>query len=197
MMYETYHLRYPNGCFIMSLNKTFGGHIMKLSHEQKKNLKAAIIAGTSAGVISGLVKLGWENILPPRDAKRNSTNPPQKLLQQFGMPEKWTHATYTYSGEKLPWVSYLMHFGFSTSFAIIYEVLAQYKPYIRAGSGSIFGLAIWVAFHIGIMPIMKTVPSPKDQPTEEHLSEALGHIAWMWTNDIVGAEIYRRLTEQK
>ena len=71
----------------------------------------------------------------------------------------------------------------------------EYKPFIRKGSGAIFGLAIWVAFHIGIMPMMKTVPSPKDQPTEEHLSEALGHIAWMWTNDIVGRELYRRLTK--
>jgi len=47
------------------------------------------------------------------------------------------------------------------------------------------------------MPMMKTVPSAKDQPTEEHISEALGHIAWMWTNDIVGRELYRRLTAEK
>lgn len=170
---------------------------MRLNKRQKTDLKAAVIAGTAAGIFSGLVKLGWENILPPRTAERDSTNPPQKLLQQFGIPEKITHATYTYSGHKMPWVSYLMHFGFSTSFAIIYEVLSQNRRYLRVGSGAIFGLTIWVAFHIGIMPMMKTVPSPSDQPTEEHISEALGHIAWMWTNDIVGREIYRRLTEHK
>lgn len=28
------------------------------------NLKAAVAAGTAAGILSGLVKLGWENILP-------------------------------------------------------------------------------------------------------------------------------------
>jgi len=170
---------------------------MKLSKDQKSNLKSAIIAGTIAGVASGFVKLGWENVLPPRTAERDETNPPQTLLQQFGIPSKWTHATYTYSGHKLPWVSYLVHFGFSTSFAIIYEVLAEYKPFIRKGAGGIFGLAIWAAFHLGIMPMMKTVPSAKDQPTEEHISEALGHIAWMWTNDVVGQELYRRLTSKK
>jgi Predicted periplasmic/secreted protein len=169
---------------------------MNLSNEQKSDLKKAIIAGTCAGVISGLVKLGWENILPPRTKERDATNPPQKLMQQMGIPESWTHATYTYSGQKLPWVSYLVHFGFSTSFAIIYEVLAQYKPFIRMGHGTIFGLAIWVAFHLGIMPMMKTVPSAKDQPSEEHISEALGHIAWMWTNDVVGEELLRRLTSK-
>lgn len=164
---------------------------------KKIDLKSALIAGTAAGIVSGFVKLGWENVLPPRTAARNKTNPPQKLLQQIGVPKKLTHATYTYSGEKLPWVSYLMHFGFSTSFAIIYEVLAEYESKLRYSHGSIFGLAVWVAFHLGIMPMMKTVPSVKDQPTEEHLSEALGHIAWMWTNDVVGEELYRRLTAKK
>ena len=83
----------------------------------KFSWKNVLIAGTAAGIISGLVKLGWENILPPRTPERNKTNPPQKLLEQMGVPTKLTHATYTYSGEKLPWVSYLVHFGFSISFA--------------------------------------------------------------------------------
>ena len=170
---------------------------MKLTKNQKVDLKAAVIAGTAAGIFSGFVKLGWENVLPPRTPERDAVNPPQTLMEQAGIPKSITRGTYTYSDHQMPWASFLMHFGFSTSFAIIYEVLAQYKPFIRKGSGAIFGLAIWVAFHIGIMPMMKTVPSAKDQPTEEHISEALGHIAWMWTNDIVGRELYRRLTTQK
>ena len=141
------------------------------------NLKAAIKAGTAAGLISGLVKLGWEDVLPPRTPERN--------------------ATYTYSDQEMPWVSFIVHFGFSVSFGIIYEVLVENSQYLKKGYGTIFGLAVWVAFHLGIMPAMGTVPSAKEQPKEEHLSEALGHIAWMWTNDIVGRELYRRLTEAK
>ena len=52
----------------------------------KFSWKNVLIAGTAAGVISGLVKLGWENILPPRTPERNKTNPPQKLLEQMGVP---------------------------------------------------------------------------------------------------------------
>ena len=43
----------------------------------KLNYKHVLLAGVSAGVISGLVKLGWENILPPRTPERNKVNPPQ------------------------------------------------------------------------------------------------------------------------
>ena len=93
----------------------------------KLDLKKTIIAGTAAGVISGLVKLGWENILPPRTAERDKVNPPQTLLQQLGIPAKLTQATYQYSGQKLPWVSYLVHFGFSISFATAYAALLEKK----------------------------------------------------------------------
>lgn len=169
----------------------------KKKTRKSPDIKAALKAGVAAGLVSGLVKLGWENILPPRTPERDATNPPQKLLQQLGLPESATHATYKYSGHSLPWVSYVVHFGFSTSVAVLYEILSKYEPKIKAGGGSVFGLAVWAAFHLGVMPGMKTVPSAKDQPTEEHVSEALGHVAWMWTNDVVGDEVYRRLTEHK
>lgn len=166
---------------------------MSFFNHHSLNLPAAVLAGGLAGIVSGLVKLGWENVLPPRTEERDATNPPQTLLQQFVVPEKLTHATYHYSGHALPWVSYVMHFGFSTTFAVLYQVLGEKIPAIKKDAGTWFGLTIWVAFHLGIMPAMGTVPSIKDQPKTEHISEALGHVAWMVTNDLVGDEIYRRL----
>lgn len=161
------------------------------------NVKAAVAAGTVAGVVSGLVKLGWENILPPRTSERDQTNPPQRLLEQAGVPASVTHATYTYSGHQLPWVSYLVHFGFSTTFSVLYSVAGHYVPAIRKGEGTAFGIFVWGAFHHAIMPALGTVPRVKDQPFEEHFSEALGHMAWMWTNHIISDELYEQITNTK
>ncbi|MFB9768558.1 YagU family protein [Lactiplantibacillus modestisalitolerans] len=158
------------------------------------NHRAAMIAGVTGGVISGLVKLGWENILPPRTPERDATNPPQQLLQQIGVPASVTHATYTYSNQQLPVVSYMMHFGFSTTFAVAYSLWARKHPKAQAGSSALYGLGVWGAFHVGILPALKTIPSAKDQPTAEHVSEALGHVLWMWTADWVSAAVYDRLT---
>ena len=36
----------------------------------KINYKAALVAGVAAGFVSGLVKLGWENLMPPRLVRR-------------------------------------------------------------------------------------------------------------------------------
>ena len=48
------------------------------------NHRAAVIAGVTGGVISGLVGLGDD---PYRYERRaDQTNPPQQLLQQIGIP---------------------------------------------------------------------------------------------------------------
>jgi len=41
---------------------------MSLFKKHPLDLPAAVIAGGAAGIVSGLVKLGWENVLPPRTA---------------------------------------------------------------------------------------------------------------------------------
>lgn len=161
------------------------------------NFKAVLIGGIAAGLVSGLVKLGWENILPPRTQERDETNPPQQLLDQLGIPKSVTHKTYRYLDHELPMTSYAIHFTFSIVFATLYAALKQYQPKIAAGGGTVFGLAVWIAFHLVLLPKTKTIPTAKEQPMEEHLSEALGHGIWMWTNDAIATKVYQQLTHRQ
>lgn len=111
----------------------------------KINWGKSITVGITAGLVAGLVKLGWENILPPRTPERDQTNPPQKMLEQFGVPTQITHATYTYSGQQLPWVSYVVHFSFSAGFGVLYSIGGQLAPWIKKvmeyHSGLLFGIS--------------------------------------------------------
>lgn len=43
--------------------------------------------GLIAGMISGMVKIGWENLFPPRTIARNLINPPQHMAMQLGVPK--------------------------------------------------------------------------------------------------------------
>lgn len=162
--------------------------------EKKVDLKTLALAGAAAGVVSGLVKLGWEVLFPPRTPTRDKTNPPQKFLEQLGIPAKVTHATYTYSGHKLPWVSFLMHFGFSSTFGALYTVTGHYLPLIKLGQGTFFGAGVWAAAHLGALPLLGTIPSAKDQPAEEHLSEFFGHVSWMWVTHVVADDLLKQVT---
>lgn len=156
--------------------------VLKLT---KRQMGIFIYAGIIGGLLSGIVKLGWEVMFPPRTPERNATNPPQELLQQLGFSSEFTHQTYTFSNMELPWVSFIVHFSFSIVIAIIYCILVKKYAYLAMGQGAVFGIAIWVLFHLIIMPIMHTVPAVWDQPFQEHLSEFFGHIVWMMTIELV------------
>lgn len=150
-----------------------------------KLLWQSVWYGFVGGMLSGFVKLGWEILLPPRSPERNATNPPQTLLQQFGVPKEVTHAYFTYSDQKVLYVSLIIHFGFSIVVAILYCLAAEYWKKTTLWQGAAMGAAVWVAFHLIIMPLMGTVPAPWNQPFSEHLSEFLGHVVWGWAIEVV------------
>lgn len=64
---------------------------MFVLNKPKASLKEIIIKsvwyGFIAGMISGMVKIGWENIFPPRTIARNLINPPQHMAMQLGIPK--------------------------------------------------------------------------------------------------------------
>ncbi|MCD8915374.1 DUF1440 domain-containing protein [Staphylococcus simulans] len=152
---------------------------------RNKSTLQFIYTAVIAGLLSGIVKLGWEVMFPPRTPERNATNPPQQLLQQLGFSPDFTHQTYQFSEQMLPWVSFIVHYSFSIVIALIYIYLAKKYSWIYAGYGAVFGIIVLIGFHLVLMPLIQTVPAPWDQPFHEHLSELFGHIVWMMTIELV------------
>ncbi len=162
----------------------------------RRRYSTAILVGILAGAIGAIVKFGWEVPLPPRTAVRNATNPPQHILQQMGFSEHFTHATYTFNGWQLPYISFIIHFGFSIFFMVLYCLAAERWPQIKLWQGAAFGFAVWVVFHLVLMPAMGTVPAPWDQPFAEHFSECFGHIFWMWVMELARRDLRNRITHE-
>lgn len=162
----------------------------------RRRLGVAVLVGVIAGFFSAIVKFGWEVPFPPRTPERNATNPPQVLLEQLGMTPAQSHTMVVFNGNELPIYSFIIHFSFAIVFAIFYCLVAEYFPRIKLWQGAAFGLFLWVAFHVVVMPLMGTAPAPWDQPWEEHFSEALGHALWMWSIEIVRRDLRNRITHE-
>lgn len=143
----------------------------------------SIVVGIVAGMISGMVKIGWEKILPPRTLARDATNPPQHMLQQLGASAKFTHTYVFYNtDQKVFWVALILHFSFSIFFAWLLIYLAQFESakWVAAWQGALYGIIIWVVWHVILMPALGTTPAPWHEPLAEHFSEFFGHIVWAW-----------------
>ncbi|HIW90001.1 MAG TPA: DUF1440 domain-containing protein, partial [Candidatus Ligilactobacillus excrementipullorum] len=116
------------------------------------SVKKAIGAGIAAGLISGLVKMGWENVFPPRTEERDAENPPYKTMRMLGLSDQVLRQKYTFSGHEIEWPGFIMHYGFSVSWAVIYELLRHKFPAITKGHGTWYGIGVWAVFHLGVMP---------------------------------------------
>ncbi len=162
----------------------------------RQRILTALFIGVVIGIIGAIVKFGWEVPFPPRTPLRDLTNPPQQLLQQMGVPFDITHLTYMYNENARPIVSFIMHFGFSITFGVLYAVVAEYRPSITLWQGAMYGLVVWIAFHILIMPALGTVPAPWDQPFAEHFSEATGHMFWAWVMELARRDLRSRITHE-
>ncbi|MBE6483178.1 MAG: DUF1440 domain-containing protein [Actinomycetaceae bacterium] len=169
---------------------------LRTTEPARRNFRVAFLVGLIAGVFSAIVKFGWEVPFPPRTPERNATNPPQQILEQLGFSSDFTHTTIGFNGNELPIISFIIHFGFSIFFALLYCLVAEKYPQIKLWQGAAFGLFLWIFFHVVLMPAIGTVPAPWDQPFEEHLSEALGHMVWMWSIEIVRRDLRNRITRQ-
>lgn len=140
-----------------------------------------IFYGFIAGMISGMVKIGWENIFPPRTIARNEINPPQHLAQQIGIPDDIIFSKVYFADQPVAWFTLILHFSFAVVFAILFVALIQNWKQVAIGQGAVYGLVLWVVWHVVLMPALGTVPAPWDQPFTEHFSEIFGHIVWAWS----------------
>ncbi|MCJ1655635.1 DUF1440 domain-containing protein [Staphylococcus sp. NRL 16/872] len=147
--------------------------------------KRILITGVVGGLLSGAVKMGWEGLVPPRTPERDEEPPPMTLLNKLGLPENIKNATYRYNGNDVPITVMGIHYGFSVANGLAYGLLAEKCSKVTAFKGSLFGIAVHIAFHEYILPKLELTPPVKDLPIEERLSELFGHIVWMNTIDLV------------
>lgn len=149
--------------------------LLDTSAPESRRPGAALAAGVIAGLSSGAVKMGWESLFPPRAPGRDL--PPVKFLEQRGVdPGK---VTYTYNGNEVPLGILAVHFGFSVVTVAAYSVLAEYLPRTKLWAGAAYGIGAFVVAHEIVLPRLGLSPAAKDLPPEEHLSELLGHVAWL------------------
>lgn len=73
----------------------------------------------------------------------------------------------------------LVHFAFSTGFAVVYCVLAECFPQVKLWQGAAFGILVSSGLTSCSCPPRASSLPPWNQPFAEHFSEFFGHIIWM------------------
>lgn len=163
-----------------------------ITNKSSRQYGLSIFIGIIAGIVSGIIKLGWEVMFPPRILERQT--PPQILLENLGINVK--DMTYEFSGFVMNYGNFIIHFGFSIVCAILYCFIAEIWPKVKLWQGCAAGLIFWFGAHILIMPLMGLTPPAIDLPFDEQISEIFGHLIWMWVIEIFRRDLRSRITDK-
>lgn len=172
--------------------------LFQMSNPAKRRVGLAVFLGIVTGIVGGFAKWGWEVPFPPRDPNvfwpigaMERVTPPKVFLDMLGLPSDWS---YVFSGVSQPLSVFIVHIGFSITFALIYCVAAEYFPKIKLGYGMVYGFFCYIGAHVITMPLMGLVPPLAQIPFDEQISEIFGHLWWLWMIETVRHDLRYRIT---
>ena len=84
-----------------------------------------------------------------------------------------------------------MHYAFGASTGAVYGAMAELAPGVTAGSGLMFGAAVWVVADEAIVPALGLSKPPTEYPLSVHAYALSAHLVYGLTAEITRRAVRR------
>ncbi|ALH95942.1 DUF1440 domain-containing protein [Acinetobacter equi] len=155
--------------------------LLEMTNKNSRHILLAIYIGIIAGIISALVKSGFEDLIPPRTIE--TTPPPIVLLEKLGF--HINTMTYQWMDYTINWGGNGVHILFSIIIAIIYCVLNEYFTKANLLHGILFGIGVSIFAHGLVVPLLGLSGWLWTAGAEAIISEFIGTAFWIWTIEAI------------
>lgn len=151
------------------------------NHDSGGDLLTDAVKGAIAGAIGvwALDKVTWVmwNRTDPAKLRQEVEARPGGLDPAHVMANRSAEALGTELTPEQPHRAGIgVHYGIGIMPAAAYGALRHSVPAITAGSGMLYGLALFLIQDEGLNPILGTSGSPTEYPSEAHLRGLVGHL---------------------
>ena len=120
---------------------------------------------TMSAVIFGSKKLGLMHEPPPKEITK-------RAAQESGVnPHAVPRPTFN-----LSWIA--AHFGYGVGCGAVYTVIRGILPGGAVTSGTIYGLVVWAASYLGVMPALGLYPAPEDDSNSRAATMIAAHVVF-------------------
>jgi xanthosine utilization system XapX-like protein len=75
-------------------------------------------------------------------------------------------------------LTYLMHFGFGTTFGAVYALVPRQFPLPPVLRGVLFALGVWAGSYLGWIPAAQILPPATKHPVERNALMIIAHVIW-------------------
>lgn len=160
--------------------------------------KGCMARGLLAGALGGLVASWVMNrfIAAAREVEKTIKSPEQKAQEESQPASEDSTVkvadtvTWLVTGRRLTPEGKqkggpIVHYAFGTLMGTLYGALAALSENARAGAGSAFGTALFVAADEVMVPALGLAQPPTEQPASDQLTHLAAHIVYGATVELV------------
>lgn len=163
----------------------------QLQHTTKAQPGQIWLQGSLAGLIATgpmtVFMLATQRFLPKG---QRYALPPEIITEDLA---RRTHVRWHMNKTQILVATLISHFGYGAAMGALYNPLEKKVPLPAPVKGIIFGLGVWAASYLALLPLARMSESGQREPGRRNLMMIAAHIVWGSTTGVLAKVLtYRR-----
>jgi uncharacterized membrane protein YagU involved in acid resistance len=152
-------------------------------------LKGAL-AGLVATVPMTLFMLATQRFLP---RGQRYDLPPEIITKELAHR---AHIRHHMNKKLILGATLASHLGYGATMGVLYGPLGRRRPLLATGQGVLFGLVVWAASYLGLLPLLGMSESGHREPVRRNLMMIAAHVVWGSVMGATASVLMQRKEEQ-
>ncbi|HXL36058.1 MAG TPA: DUF6789 family protein [Ktedonobacteraceae bacterium] len=157
--------------------------MVQLQQIGERQAGRAWLQGGLAGFVGtgpmSLFMLATQRFLPKR---QQYALPPEIITEELAHR---THVRWHMNKMQVKAATLVSHFGYGAAMGVLYGVLGKKIPLPSPVKGVLFGLIVWAASYLGLLPLIGMSESGQREPGRRNLMMIAAHVVWGATMGVV------------
>ena len=134
-------------------------------------LQGGIAAFVATGPMS-LFMLATQRFLPRR---QQYALPPEIIMEELAHR---MHVRWHMNKKQVEAATLVSHFGYGAAMGMLYGASGKKIPLPSPVKGVLFGLVVWAASYLGLLPLIGMAESGQREPGKRNLMMIAAHVVW-------------------
>ena len=147
-------------------------HDHNTASQFRQTWRTGAVAGFIATIPMTIFMLATQPFLP--HGQRYDL-PPEIIIKELAHR---LHVRYRMSKPQLVTVTLVSHFGYGTTMGVIFGSIGPDTLPASLVQGSLFGLLIWAASYLGLLPLLGVSASAHREPAYRNFMMIAAHLLW-------------------
>ncbi len=157
--------------------------MVQLQHVREAQAGRAWLQGGLAGFVATgpmtLFMLVTQRFLPKR---QQYALPPEIITEELAHR---THVRWHMNKKQVEGATLISHFGYGAAMGVLYGPLAKKVPLPSPVKGVLFGLVVWAASYLGLLPLIGMLESGQRETGRRNRMMIAAHVIWGSTMGVV------------